>query len=516
MKKIYRWDLMSGNFRSNTKVVYGIKRGVSRFSLTLMVMFGLLWSRVFFLQIVLGRSMTQKADSNRMEVVSVLPDRGVIKDRKGLVLARNGLNEAKKMVREYPQGMAVSNVIGYLSEGVGKTGIEKTYEEELRGISGEDLKEENAKGEVMNTIRQKETVVGSEIRLTIDADLSKRILEILQNREVEKKETRGAVVVSQVQTGEILALISFPTYDNNLFANPKPEVNEILTDTKNKPLFNRSISGAYPPGSIFKLITATAGLEEGKINEETTVDDVGEIKVGIYRYGNWYFDQYGGKEGVIGLKKALARSNDIYFYKVGEWVGIDKLEDWSKKFGLGKKTGIDLSGEVAGAVPNRLEKERLTGERWFLGNTYHTAIGQGDILTTPLQMNLATGAVVTGKLCHPSLTGEVTCQELKTSQSNRELILEGMKQACSTGGTAFPFFDATYKVACKTGTAQHGGEETLPHAWITVVIPGENERYDKGVAITVLLEEAGEGSAEAGAVARQIADFIVDRKINQY
>lgn len=538
MSHRYRWDLLGENIKSNSRVVKQTRfRSWSWPVLLLVFSFSVLLSRAAFLQVVMGGELTKRADENRMELLVVKPDRGVVLDRNGVVVARNGLNEADKIVREYPYGEALSGVLGYLSDGEGKAGVEKSFEEKLRGIPGEDLEEENAKGETLKIIRQKEPVSGSEVRLTLEVGLNKRILEILNERNSDDgvPGVKGAVIVSRIQTGEILALMSYPTYDDNLFSGLAPEmddyyqsVNQVLNDQKGKPMFNRAIAGAYPPGSIFKLITAVAGLEEGVINKDTTVDDTGELKVGIYRYGNWYFDQYGRTEGVIGLKRALARSNDIFFYKVGEWLTIDKLSIWARKIGLGEKTEINLPGEVDGTIPDRLEKERLTGERWFLGNTYHAAIGQGDILATPLQMNLATARVISGKKCQPKLEllSDDDCSDLGIKSESRQIIIEGMREACESGGTAFPFFDAPYERVCKTGTAQHGGEETLPHAWITVVLPTtmntnehqsapintNNRSYENGVVLTVLLEEAGEGSAEAGAVARRIADYLVEHQ----
>lgn len=241
------------------------------------------------------------------------------------------------------------------------------------------------------------------------------------------------------------------------------------------------------------------------------MNDTGEIKVGQYRYGNWYFDQYGRTEGEINLVRALARSNDIFFYRVGEEAGVDRLVEWSGKFGLGQATGIELP-EAEGLVPNRLWKERVTGEKWFLGNTYHLSIGQGDLLTTPLQIARMTSAAVSGRLCKVSLLMETRfdCRDLGLSSDQLSLVREGMRQACATGGTAFPFFDFSPYVLCKTGTAQHSGQDAndprdasghvKPHAWITVAYPGENPE----MILTVMLESAGEGSAEAGPVAKDI------------
>lgn len=500
---------------------------------------GMILARVVFLQVVLGEQQVMVAEGNRLERVLVMADRGVIKDREGKILARN-VDMDGEVVREYPYGEVVAHVIGYVgevgeeevSQGLvlgsrsGKMGVERSEDERLRGEFGEELVEVDATGKRVDLIGKREAVAGQSVKLNIDAELSKEIGRILAEREEEKGEYKGAVVVSRAGTGELLALVSWPSFDNNLFSGLPGEgkykkVEEVLGDGERQPMFDRAVGGNYPPGSIYKLVTAVAGVEEGKVDRETTVLDEGEIKIDSYRYGNWYFDQYGKTEGEIGLQRALARSNDIFFYKVGEWVGVEKLGEWSRKLGLGRRTGIGLEAEGTGRVPDPLWKEKLTGERWFLGNTYHMAIGQGDLTVTPLQGNLMTAAVVSGKLCKPGLVvgEEGRCEDLSLSEVGREMIVEGMVGACSEGGTAASFFDFPVRVACKTGTAQQGGEEDDPHAWITAVVPAENSEgnrdddYANGVVITVLLEASGEGSAEAGPVATKIARYIVEKGI---
>lgn len=500
---------------------------------------GMILARIVFLQVVLGEQQVMVAEGNRLERVLVMADRGVIKDRDDRILARN-IDKDGEVVREYPYGEAVAHVIGYVGEAgedevkqglvlgsrLGKMGVERSEDERLRGEFGEELVEVDATGKRVDLIGKREAVAGQSVKLNIDAELSKEIGRILAEREEEKGEYKGAVVVSRAGTGELLALVSWPSFDNNLFSGLPGEgkykkVEEVLGDGERQPMFDRAVGGNYPPGSIYKLVTAVAGVEEGKVSKETTVLDEGEIKIDSYRYGNWYFDQYGKTEGEIGLQRALARSNDIFFYKVGEWVGVEKLGEWSRKLGLGRRTGIGLEAEGTGRVPDPLWKEKLTGERWFLGNTYHMAIGQGDLTVTPLQGNLMTAAVVSGKLCKPGLVvgEEGRCEDLSLSEVGREMIVEGMVGACSEGGTAASFFDFPVRVACKTGTAQQGGEEDDPHAWITAVVPAENSEgnrdddYANGVVITVLLEASGEGSAEAGPVATKIAKYIVEKGI---
>ncbi len=503
--------------------------------------FAWLLSRAFFLQVVTGERNQVLAEGNRIEVRRIAAERGVIVDRFGSILARNSLI-GEKVVREYPLGEAGVHVVGFVGvvteeeikecllcfdsgDLVGKMGIEKLFDREIRGKNGEELVEVTAMGERERVVAKKQGAVKKAITLTIDGELQKTIGRILGDYEIEKGKVRGAIVVNKVATGEIVGLVSWPTFDPNVFsglpsAGRYKSPVEVLEDLEDKPMFNRSMGGGFPPGSIFKLVTAVAGLEERKIDEGMLIEDTGELKVGIYRYGSWYFDQYGRTEGAINVVKALGRSNDIFFYKTGEMVGVDKLVEWSKKLGLGQKTGLSWPAETAGLVSTPLEREKRTGERWFLGNTYHMAIGQGDVLTSPAQIARMVSAVVSGKLCALKLIPdkETRCQEVGIRQKTREIVWQGMKAACSSGGTAFPFFGFTPPVICKTGTAQHGGEKTLPHAWITVVVPRVTESgeytladYEQGVLITVLLEEAGEGSYEAGPVAVKIARYVAER-----
>ena len=489
------------------------KQILSWFRLGVYLVMAVFLARLVFLTLVLGGYHEKQASGNRIRKERVEPLRGAILDRNGEYLAVNKKVDSG-IVRHYPLGEITTAVTGYISEGSSE-GLESWYNKRLRGTWGLKLVEENAKGEKIRELEREEAVDGKGLRLNIDVGLQKQVYWAINKGETLVKE--GAAVVSKVN-GEVLSLVSLPSFDPNLFIKEGVRGEEggvytdatgVLEDKESKPMFNRVTAGVYPPGSVYKLVMAVAGLEEGVVDKNNTVEDKGEIKVGTFRFGNWYFDQYGRTEGVVNVEKALARSNDIYFYKLGEWLGVDKIVKWSDILGVGKQTGIDLPGEATGFLPTPLWREKKTGERWFLGNTYHLAIGQGDLLVTPLQVSSWTGSVFSGKVCEPRLVkGEIDCKDLKISETTKKLIASGMKGACATGGTAFPFFDLEGKVYCKTGTAQHGGEETESHAWITVVVPmGDNEM--DWIVVTVLLPEGGEGSNVAGPVARKIVDYIL-------
>jgi penicillin-binding protein 2 len=252
-------------------------------------------------------------------------------------------------------------------------------------------------------------------------------------------------------------------------------------------------------------------LENKVIDKDFKIEDTGILRIGDFSFSNWYFTQYGRTDADVNVIKAIQRSNDIFFYKLAEMVGVDKLSSFAEKFGLGKKSGIDLAGELSGTVPTKEWKKDTIGENWYLGDTYHYGIGQGFLLTTPLQVNVWTQAIVNGgTIYQPHLlkNSKFKIQNSKfLSDETVSLIKEGMVEACSAGGVAWPLFDFKTKngkvsIACKTGTAQHGGEEAMPHAWITLFAPAENPE----IIVTVLSEESGEGSNIAAPIAKKILE----------
>ena len=514
----------------------------------------LLIGRLFELQIILGAKYRALAEENRIKKEVTPAPRGMIYDRNNKPLIKNkpiyriesgecgvgsmecfkeitrdealkieaaGGKEAERLRidvgRDYVYGRALAHVLGYLGEAseeevksgqrelgdlVGRTGIEEEYEEILQGQDGGAIYEIDTLGNRVREIGKVETVPGRDLYLSIDAQLSKVAYQALEGKP-------GAVIATEAKTGQVLVLVSSPAFDPN-YISP-----EDLTDEK-KPMFNRAISGQYPPGSTFKVVTAVAGVEEGKVDENTTYEDVGFIQIGEYIYKNWYYNQYGRTEGEIDLVRAIKRSTDTFFYKVGEWVGANKLAEWGRAFGLGQETGIDLSGEVAGLVPTPKWKEKTIGEKWFLGNTYHFAIGQADLLTTPLQVNMMASVIANeGKLCQPMviqstsdgdskglLRGEGQCQDLKLKPETLRMIKEGMKEACSTGGTAFPFFEFSPQVGCKTGTAEFGDLEGRTHAWLTAFAPAD----DPEIVVTALVEKGGEGAYVAAPIVKEVME----------
>ncbi|TSC85272.1 MAG: Uncharacterized protein G01um101416_993, partial [Microgenomates group bacterium Gr01-1014_16] len=345
-----------------------------------MLAMGLLLVRAFDLQVLQGGKLKVLADENRIKQIRLVAPRGKILNRNGMELIRN---EATAHVvgylgeiKEDEVGLIKTAGEKYVAGGlIGRSGIEVQYEETLRGVDGGKLVEVDNGGNTVRELGQKEPEPGKDIKLTIDAGLQDVAYGAVSGK-------KAGVIVSNPMTGEILALVSSPSFDPNKIA-------DYLTD-KNLPLFNRVIGGVYPPGSTFKMITIAAALESDKVKPDFTFVDTGSIAVGSFKYTNWLFTKRGGVEGQVGFARALTRSTDTFFYKIGEMTGSENIVEWSKKMGLGERTGIDLPGEVPGTVPDP------AGQTWYLGNTYHLAIGQGDLLTTPLQINLMTNVVASG------------------------------------------------------------------------------------------------------------------------
>jgi penicillin-binding protein 2 len=529
-------------------------RDTRPFVFLVLAVFIIFFLRLYQLQVMEGRRNRFLAESNRISRLSLEAPRGLLLDRHGEILATNepvfllekksaggeakpeeiSREEALKLQaegqdsglrlflrRHYLVGEAFGQVVGYLGEVtdselkeekldlkgyrqgnlIGRVGVEAEYESLLRGREGSELVEVDTEGKVIRRMGRILPSVGKTLTLTVDKKLQETAAAAMEGR-------KGAVIAVSPQNGEVLLLYSSPGFDANLFsADNRDEVVKLINDEAGRPLLNRVTAGLFAPGSTFKIVTAIAALSEGKITPRTQITDPGVITIGDFQYHNWYFASYGKTEGEVDLTKALARSVDTYFYKVGEMVGIEKLNFWAEKFGVKKKTGIDLPGELPGFIANPEWKEKTKGEPWFLGNTYHVAIGQGDLALTPLQVNQITSAVAgEGKICRPRMLKlgaentpyEADCRDLGVKNEFWTAIKKGMTAACAEGGTGYPFFGFTPKVACKTGTAEIGDGQS--HAWFTVFAPADNPE----IVLTVLVEKGGEGSSVAAPIAKEI------------
>lgn len=551
--------------------------------------------KLFSLQVFEGKKYRLLSDSNRIRTQIIHAPRGIIFDRNGQPLVFNtpgflritkekdgsiktehitkeealdSITKGDKNIgvtslRQYPLKDVTSHVLGYIgqiakdelespefvgyqaNDWIGKEGIEGEYEHLLHGQDGRQLIEVDAMGKKVRELGQTDPIAGQDLTLTLDAKLQQKTYEAASDIK------KGAVVVS-TPTGEILAMVSKPSYDANLFTLDKTyhvsstsaysSRQDILLDSHDQPLLNRAIGGVYPPGSTFKIVVAGAGLE-GVIDDNYRVEDTGILKMGEFSFANWFYTDYGKKEpGLLDVVRALARSNDIFFYKLAEKVGVDRLSAMGKKFGLGETTGIDLGGESSGLIPTKEWKKSHMKEDWYLGDTFHYGIGQGYLLTTPLQVNVFTQVIANGgSLYEPHLLGQKSKVKSQNFLSDKtvDLIRKGMIGSCSTGGVAFPLFNfkvpqaalakqrkieidgknfmdvpssgsakmVGISVACKTGTAQHGGEDTPPHAWITLFAPA----YKPEVAVTVLVEDGGQGSTTASPIAKKVLEAYFEK-----
>ncbi len=400
------------------------------------------------------------------------------------------------------------------SDSIGRTGLEASYEKELRGRPGVKKVEVDALGNEVRVVGEEDQTLGSDLHLTIDVELTAAAEAALRSAMAGTHLKRGAVVVEDVGNGEILSLISLPSYSNNRFAEgiSQSEYKQ-LNDDPDNPLFNRAVSGTYPPGSTVKLIVASAALAEGIITPATTVNSTGGILYG----GKWWFpDWKAGGHGITNVRRAIAWSVNTFFYMIGggyesfAGLGIEKLDEYFQLFGLGKVLGIDIPNEAAGFVPTPEWKESAKNEVWYIGDTYHVSIGQGDLLVTPLQMTAWTAAVANGgTLWRPHLAQGAPVA-IRSSIVRNEYLATVRAGARDTvlSGSAQPLAGVSMKVAGKTGTAQASGKGN--HAWFTGFGPYD----DPQIAVTVLIEEGGEGSLVAVPVARDIFEWWAKNRLD--
>lgn len=454
-----------------------------------------------------------------------------------------GVILSNKTRREYNlYSLSLSHILGYtgkinnkeleefgseylLIDYIGKTGIEYFWENELRGSNGKKHIEVNALGKEKKIISTELGEDGHNLVLSLDIELQKKLEEVIIAYLNKLKLNKAAAVIMDPNNGEILAMVSFPSYNNNIFARgiSEQEYKELISHPDNL-LFNRCISGEYPSGSTIKPVIAASALEEEIISEWTSFNSVGGIKI-----GQWFFpDWKAGGHGKTNVRKAISQSVNTFFYYIGggyedfKGLGVDKIVNYAKLFGLGNQTGIDLSGEVSGFLPTKEWKEKIKGEQWYIGDTYHLSIGQGDILVTPLQVANFTAVFANkGSLYRPHLIkqilsgddkiiGNVESRPVRSNfidSYNIEIVRQGMRQTV-TAGSAGSLSSLPVEVAGKTGTAQWSSKKK-PHAWFTGFAPYE----DPEIVITILIEQGGEGSYTAVPIAREVLDWYFRERI---
>ncbi len=564
-------DLLIPNFQNIPPIVNDNRWRVISVIIIVLILFFVIFLRLFHLQVVKGQEMRELADGNRVKVRIIHAPRGVIYDRNSKVLAANSpgfrlidsktkkatfisrdeslaleVNNSPEVnslevdtLRNYPKGDELSHILGYVGEiseeemkqpeysdyrpgdKIGKAGIEYQYEKILRGKDGGEIIEVDSKGRKIRTIRSVDPIPGQNLYLTIDADLQHVAFVNLKSAINKAKSCCGTAILENPTNGEILSLVSYPTFNNNLFIGNQNEneVSEILSDPS-APILNRAIGGTYPPGSTYKIVSSLAGLGSGKISDKTIYIDNGIMSLGPYTFANWYFSEYGKTEGAVDIYKALKRSNDIYFYNVGQLIGEKVLADYSKKVKIGQKLGIDIPGEEEGLVPTNEWKLENYQQVWYPGDTLHMAIGQGFLLTTPLQVLAFTSLIAdNGNLYQPRLAKTITDVEGKTireftpklltskivSSDIIKIIQKGLEAVPMDGGTGWPFFTFPIKTAGKTGTAEIGDAKGSTHAWYTAYAPAD----DPKITATVLVEAGGEGSSVAAPVVKEVFRYFL-------
>lgn len=441
----------------------------------------------------------------------------------------SGFNLQASSLRRYPQTtQSLSHILGYTGkitldelkkwrdqgygpiDTIGKTGIENSFEKILRGTKGEILTEVNAKGEPLSVASKTEPIVGSDITLTIDSKFQEFVESRLRKTLGSVKSTRGSVVALDPKTGDVLAMVSLPSFDNNLFAQGIDEesYNKYAED-EDLPLFFRAISGEYPSGSTFKPFVAYAALSENIISEKTSYISVGGIRI-----NEWFFpDWKSGGHGVTDVYKAISESINTFFYIIGggfddiNGLGVQKITEYARRFGFGKQTGIDLPNEAEGFLPSKEWKEEVKGERWYVGDTYHLSIGQGDFLTTPLQMAKATAIIANNGIdITPRVLEKVGDKTIHIKKEPIEelneyalsIVKKGMRRTVTTG-SARSLNDLPISVAGKTGTAQAPGHDKF-HSWFTGFVPND----DPDLVLAILVEDGGESTEAAVPLAKEI------------
>ncbi|MCP5242618.1 MAG: penicillin-binding protein 2 [Burkholderiales bacterium] len=589
-----------------------------------LLLFLILFARFFYLQVTQGQHYHTLAEANRISIAPLVPNRGLILDRNGKILAQNystytleltpnkipdldttlkelanyieirpsDLEQFRKLLREnkrfkslpirnrltdeevarfaanryrfpgveiqarilryYPYGELAAHVVGYISRisdkdleqleasgeldnyrgshFIGRIGIEQSYEKELHGITGFDEVETDAAGRSIRVLSRTPPTSGNNLILSLDIDLQKVADDAFGDR-------RGALVAIDPNNGEVLAFVSKPGFDANLFVGGIDHKNwRRLNDSIDKPLNNRALRGVYPPGSTFKPFMALAALELGLRSPWYAISDIGYFSLpgSERRYRDWKV----GGHGRVDLHKSLVVSCDTYYYSLAHDMGIDRIHNYIKQFGLGEKTGIDIYGEIDGLLPSREWKMRRHNQRWYAGDTISVGIGQGYVLATPLQLAFSTGIIANrGEAYRPHFVKQITNSQTGITRElpknvlytidhepqNMELVHQALIDVTRPGGTAATAATgAPYVFAGKTGTSQVIGikqnerykeelvaERHRDHAMFVAYAPADNPT----IALSILVENGGSGGSTAAPIARQVLDYFLLGKL---
>jgi penicillin-binding protein 2 len=616
----------TAELRDAERDVYHFRRRLSLVAILVLAAFCGLFARFFYLQVVQHAHFETLAETNRIAIVPIVPNRGVITDRNGIVLAQSysaytleitpsrvanldetidelagivdvqprdrkrfgklleesknfeslplrtrltdeevarfavnryrfpGVDIKARLFRQYPFGEVASHVVGYIgrindkdieriagwdetanykgSDYIGKVGIELSYERELHGTTGVEDVEVDAGGRAVRTLRRKPPVAGNNLTLSLDIRLE-------QVAEAAFGDRRGALVAIDPTSGDVLAFVSKPGFDPNLFVDGIDPANwQELNDSPDKPLLNRPLRGAYPPGSTIKPFLALAALTSGRRTAAQTIYDPGFFQ--IPGQAHRFRDDKPGGHGTVDMYKSIVQSCDTYYYMLANETDIDDTARFLGRFGFGAKTGIDIEGELTGVLPSReWKRQRYAGKnyrdehrKWYLGDSISAGIGQGYNAFTPIQLAHAIAMIANDGVGYmPHLvksvlnvkTGEV--REIAREPASRAevrpeylaIVKRALVGVTKEGTSAAAFKDAKYTSGGKTGTAQvyslkgekyserHVDERLRDHAWYMAYAPAEAPK----IAIAVLVENGGFGAAAAAPIARKVFDHYL-------
>ena len=475
--------------------------------------------KIFDLQVTQGAEFKSIAENNSVNQVVIIAERGVVYDRRGELVAWNEFDDRSVYdfpIRAYTDRLGLGQVLGYVSyprkdtrgfyyrtEYIGRSGIESAYDNVLRGSNGTKIVVADALGDIVGEHAIGSSSSGEALHLSLDAELSEAMYQIISTSSARAGFRSGAGAIMDVETGEIIALTSFPTYDPEVMADGYDIATiESYNIDDRLPFLNKVISGAYTPGSIVKPFVAYGALAEKTIDPLKQITSTGEILVpnpynpsNPSRFTDWR------AHGVMTMREAIAFSSNVYFYTIGggfgdqKGLGITKMAQYYRLFGLGSSTGVDIAEEQLGVVPDPAWKAEVFDDDWRLGDTYFTAIGQFGFLTTPIQMLRAYSALANGgKLLTPHvLKGQQgTSVDLNLNQDYLKIIHEGMRMTVTlNGGTARALERKDVAVAAKSGTAEVGAGNAYVNSWAAGFFPYEKPKY----AFILMMDRAPRSNA---------------------
>jgi penicillin-binding protein 2 len=485
--------------------------------------------QLVYLQIVKGDTYLQRSENNRLRSIPIFAERGVVYDRNGKEIAWNTEGEESYLYRAYTDLSGHGHLLGYVNypekdnngnfwrrEISGQAGIEKKYNDLLSGVNGAELFEVNAFGTSVSSNLVAGPEDGENLNTTIDTYIQHYLYDAIKNQAEASNFMGGAGSIMNIKTGELLAFTSYPEFDPYTLAEGKDveAINGFFTNPQ-KPFLNRVISGLYSPGSTIKPFLGLAALNENLITENTTILSTGRIEIpnrfnpansSIFR--DWRREGH----GVTDLRFAIADSVNTFFYAIGggyknqSGLGITKIEQYMRAFGISEKTGIDFGNESTGTIPSPLWKEKIFSDgTWRLGDTYITSIGQFGFQVTPLQMTRAAAALASeGILLEPLLVvgdSKKTLIEPQIKKENYDIVVAGMRDTVTLGTARninFPYIN----MAAKTGTSQVGVNNEFYNSWIIGFFPYENPQY----AFSVVMERAPKDNE--GSASRAMRTFI--------